>query len=250
MNREHDDVSKTLSSPDATPASTWNRGNAFRHLALAGWDPKGLSERDHLLEALKYIEVEIDRVEARDRLMKETKPQDTPASVSAGWSNDYTSQIPTGHQPPMPYFPPGVRVASTTDLKATLTPHLPNCETCGKELYQDPQRDFALTCPDGHYQHTGEQRQVIKSGPVHVQPAPVAGTTVTAPSSAFAKYQRGPVDQPEIPGDRTQRLLSLPPKREPVLEDDRSAILAMAVGTEPQIPLEALEQGADPEPSA
>lgn len=56
------DVCEQLRSPDGS--GNFNRGNAFKYLARAGWKNLG-KEVEDLEKALQYIQREINRVKAR-----------------------------------------------------------------------------------------------------------------------------------------------------------------------------------------
>lgn len=60
------DVCRQLVSPDATPASTWFRGNVFKYLARAGWKPGDGKELQDLEKASEYLRKELERVKTRD----------------------------------------------------------------------------------------------------------------------------------------------------------------------------------------
>lgn len=65
---DHDVLARELVSPDASPASTWNRGNVFKHLVHAGWNTN-VPEIDDLEAAMRYLKIEMERVRTRDKFL-------------------------------------------------------------------------------------------------------------------------------------------------------------------------------------
>lgn len=239
----HDDVATKLVSPDATPASTWNRGSAFRLLAHAGWN--GSPEVEDLLEAARYLQVEIDRVKARDYMLSHPitpeEQEEADHYVSATLSATPLAPWPSTHNQ-VPFYPPGVRNAG--QLYTDGETHLPSCEGCNTELVQDATQGYKPVCPnhecpESPYYEGALKMPMVVSAPVQKAPEPINGRITShyapvpmqRPQTAFERYQQGVVPASVIPGDRTQVL------RMPELTDDTRSMQ------------ESLEQGADEEPT-
>lgn len=87
------DVCRQIVSPDATPASTWFRGNVFKYLARAGWK-NAAKELEDLNKAQEYLRLEIERVTKREELMADSLEEIVDevmkdAPYSTPWGRDY-----------------------------------------------------------------------------------------------------------------------------------------------------------------
>jgi hypothetical protein len=124
------DVCRQIVSPDATPASTWFRGNTFKYLARAGWK-NAAKELEDLKKAQEYLRLEIERVTKRDELMaanlEEIVDDEMLKAATTGvpWGRDYT--------------PPKEDPWSAYIIK---------CPQC--EVGLEPVSPVGLECPNGH----------------------------------------------------------------------------------------------------
>jgi hypothetical protein len=213
MNRDHNKVSAQLASPDATPASTWNRGNVFRHLAKAGWDPNGLSELQHLEEALQFLEEEVHRVRVRDVFLENEKA-DTVFNEAVSATQKYNSEKSNFADQP------GVMFDSVGRVRVEES-HLPQCFKCGTELQQNPDNGYKPDCPNRNcvmyptlskqYLSTSDKSPLetkLQETPTQMmtdlivdRPKPAAYTPlpVNGAQTAFQNYMSKPAESATVP---------------------------------------------------